>query len=179
MVIAYIRTYNFPAIILRLSNNYGPWQYPEKFIPVAIHKSLRDNKIPIYSKGLNRREWLHVSDCVKAIFLALKKAKLGEIYNISSGAEKRNIDVAKEILKILGKSDRLIRFVKDRPGHDYRYALNCSKISKLGWKPKVKFNQGLRKLIKWHIENNSWVESKTKYLKSYWKKVYKYKGLSN
>lgn len=173
LVKAYIRTYNFPAIILRPSNNYGPWQYPEKFIPVAIFKSFNNKKVPLYAKGLNKREWLYVSDCIDAVFLILKKARLGEIYNIGSGIEKKNIDVAKSILKALGKSEKLIEFVKDRPGHDYRYALDCSKISKLGWHAKMDFNKGIRTVVNWHIENQSWVDRKTEFLRNYWQKVYK------
>jgi len=173
LVSSYIRTYDFPAIIVRPSNNYGPWQYPEKFIPVAIFKSSNDIKIPIYAKGLNKREWLYVSDCINAIFLIIKKAKSGQVYNLGSGIEKKNIDVAKAILKVLNKPSNLIVFVKDRPGHDYRYALDCSKINKLGWKSKVKFKEGIEKTIDWYENNQIWVKRKTTFLKDYWKKVYK------
>ncbi|MBP7089010.1 MAG: dTDP-glucose 4,6-dehydratase [Candidatus Omnitrophica bacterium] len=173
LVNSYIRTYDFPAIIVRPSNNYGPWQYPEKFIPVAIFKSSNDSKIPIYAKGLNKREWLYVSDCINAIFLIIKKAKLGQVYNLGSGIEKKNIDVATTILKVLNKPSNLIEFVKDRPGHDYRYALDCSKINKLGWKSKVKFKEGIEKTIGWYENNQIWVKRKTTFLKDYWEKVYK------
>jgi len=173
LVGAYVRTYGFPAVILRPSNNYGPWQYPEKFIPVAVFKALNDQKIPLYAKGLNKREWLHVSDCVQAVFLALNKAKPGQVYNIGSGIEKKNIEVAKTILKVLGKPEKLIQFVKDRPGHDYRYALDCSKINRLGWRSKVKFKEGIEKAIDWYENNQIWVKRKTTFLKDYWKKVYK------
>lgn len=149
LIKAYIRTYNFPALIVRPCNNYGPWQYPEKFIPVAICKVLKNEKIPVYAQGLNKREWLYVSDCTKAIALILKKGKIGEIYNVGSGVEKRNIDVAKSILKILGKPDSLIQFVKDRPGHDFRYALDSTKIHKLGWQPKRNFASGLEQTVYW------------------------------
>ena len=173
LVKAYIRTYNFPAIILRPSNNYGPWQYPEKFIPVAVFKSFNNKKIPLYAKGSNEREWLYVSDCIDAVFLVLKKARLGEIYNIGSGIEKKNIDVAKSILKVLGKSEKLIEFVKDRPGHDYRYALDSTKIIKLGWKPKIRFKEGIAETTSWNIKNQRWVKRKAGFLKEYWQKVYK------
>lgn len=152
LIRAYIRTYNFPAIIIRPCNNYGPWQYPEKFIPVIISKALQNKKVPVYAKGLNKREWLYVSDCAEAIALILEKGKIGEIYNVGSGVEKRNIDVVKNVLKILGKPENLIQFVKDRPGHDFRYALDSSKIHKLGWKPKDDFYQGLEKTVAWFRE---------------------------
>ena len=154
LIKAYIRTYKFPAMIIRPCNNYGPWQYPEKFIPVVICKALQNKKIPVYAQGLNRREWLYVADCVAAIALILEKGKIGEIYNVGSGVEKRNIDVARSILKMLGKSENLIQFVKDRPGHDFRYALDSPKIQKLGWKPRVDFYEGLRKTVKWFASNS-------------------------
>ncbi|MCD6093869.1 MAG: dTDP-glucose 4,6-dehydratase [Candidatus Omnitrophica bacterium] len=154
LIKAYIRTYKFPAMIIRPCNNYGPWQYPEKFIPVVICKALQNKKIPVYAQGLNKREWLYVADCVAAIALILEKGKIGEIYNVGSGVEKRNIDVARSILRMLGKSENLIQFVKDRPGHDFRYALDSPKIQKLGWKPKVDFYEGLRKTVKWFTSNS-------------------------
>jgi len=154
LIKAYIRTYKFPAMIIRPCNNYGPWQYPEKFIPVVICKALQNKKIPVYAQGLNKREWLYVADCVAAIALILEKGKIGEIYNVGSGVEKRNIDVARSILKMLGKSENLIQFVKDRPGHDFRYALDSPKIQKLGWKPRVDFYEGLRKTVKWFTSNS-------------------------
>jgi len=158
LIRSYIRTYGFPAIIVRPSNNYGPWQYPEKLIPLAIMKALRGQKIPVYSKGENIREWLYVSDCANAILLILEKGRTGEIYNVGSGQEKRNIDVVKRILKILGKPQGLIEFVKDRPGHDFRYSLNSSEIKKeLGWQAKVKFENGLENTVNWYLENESWI----------------------
>lgn len=148
LINAYIRTYNFPAIIVRPCNNYGKWQYPEKFIPVIITKALNDEKIPVYGKGENIREWLHISDCVRAIFAALEKGRLGEIYNVGSGQEMVNLDLVKKILDIMDKPHTLIEFVEDRLGHDYRYALDSSKINKLGFSRKVNFDQGLRNIIK-------------------------------
>ncbi len=153
---SYIRTYSFPGIIVRLSNNYGPWQYPEKLIPLAILKALKNKKIPLYAQGKNIREWLYVQDAVCAILEVLKKGKKGEIYNIGSNQEKQNITVIRDILRILNKKEELIQFVKDRPGHDIRYKLNSRKISKeTGWKPLVNFEQGLRDTVNWYIKHNT------------------------
>lgn len=173
LIKSYIRTYGFPAIIIRPCNNYGPWQYPEKLIPVVIFKALKGKKVPIYGKGQNVREWLYVSDCAEAIYTVLKKGKVGEIYNIGSGEEKINIEVARLVLDILGKPEGLIQFVEDRPGHDYRYSLDFSKISRLGWKPDTGFKKGISKTVYWYTQNFSWLESKVNYLHRYWKKVYK------
>ncbi|MFH0738952.1 MAG: dTDP-glucose 4,6-dehydratase [Candidatus Omnitrophota bacterium] len=174
LVRSYIRTYNFPAIIVRPSNNYGNWQYPEKLIPVIIYKALKNEKIPLYSKGLNVREWLYVDDCALAILKVVRKGKIGEIYNVGSGSERKNIEVVRRILDILDKPYSLIGFIQDRPGHDLRYSLNSSKIRKeLGWRPVVDFDNGLRETVEWYRDNISWLEEKVKYLKAYWKKVYK------
>ncbi len=173
LVKSYIRTYNFPAIIVRPSNNYGPWQYPEKLIPVVIYKAFHNLTIPVYAKGFNIREWLYVEDCAQAILTVLLKGTLGETYNIGSGCEERNIDVVNEILSIMKKPRTLIEFVKDRPGHDWRYSLNFSKIKKLGWKPKINFSEGIARTVLWNLENRAWLEDKVSYLRSYWKKVYK------
>lgn len=162
LIKSYIRTYNFPATIVRPCNNYGPWQYPEKFIPVVIYNAARNNKVPVYARGLNSREWLYVRDCAEAILLVLKSAKPGEIYNIGSGHEEKNIDIARKILDILGKPYSLIKFVPDRPGHDWRYALDSSKIRKLGWMPKTDFKTELKEAVNWHRENLGWLESKIK-----------------
>ena len=170
---AYFRTFGLPVITLRPSNNYGPWQYPEKLIPVVILKALNNKKIPVYGKGENIREWLYVSDCTEAILLIVKKGKPGEIYNIGSGFEKRNIDVVRTILRILNKPESLISFVKDRPGHDFRYSLNTDKIQKeIGWKAKTSFEQGIEKTVKWYLDNLDWVNRKLEYLRNYWKSVY-------
>jgi dTDP-glucose 4,6-dehydratase len=171
---AYHRTYGVPVITVRPSNNYGPWQYPEKLIPVVILKAVNNEKIPVYGAGQNIREWLFVSDCVDAIFRILEKGRAGEIYNIGSGEEKRNIEVVKTILKLLGKKEDLIKFVKDRLGHDYRYSLNSGKIRKeLGWKTKMPFAEGIEETVKWYIENMKWVRSKLQYLTKYWDRAYK------
>lgn len=168
---AYHRTYGIPVITVRPSNNYGPYQYPEKFIPVVILKALSNEKVPVYGKGENIREWLFVSDCIDAIFEILEKGRIGEIYNVGSGEEKRNIDVVKTVLKLLGKPEDLIEFIKDRPGHDFRYSLNSDKISgQIGWKSRIKFPEGIDRTVKWYMDNMKWVNSKLVYLDEYWKK---------
>lgn len=171
---AYYRTYGLPVITVRPSNNYGWWQYPEKLIPVVILKALNEEPIPVYGTGQNVREWLFVSDCAEAVFEIIDKGKIGEVYNVGSGEERKNIDVVKSILNILDKSEDLITFVQDRPGHDFRYSLNTEKIEReIGWEAKVKFEEGIEKTVKWYLENMEWVEKKLKYLKDYWEKVYR------
>jgi dTDP-glucose 4,6-dehydratase len=171
---AYIRTFGLPAIIVRPSNNYGPWQYPEKFIPVAIYKAMHNEKIPIYGKGVNVREWLYVSDCAEAIWHILEKGQVGQIYNVGSGSERKNIEVAQAILAILEKPSRLIEFVADRRGHDLRYSLDFGKIKdEIGWRPSINFETGLAKTVAWYRDNSKWLEKKAKFLKSYWKTIYK------
>ncbi len=179
LVKSYIRTYNIPAIIVRPSNNYGPWQYPEKFIPVVIYKALKNEKIPVYAQGQNVREWLYVSDCAHAIVTIMENGKLGEVYNIGSGIEKKNLDVVENILKKTKKPLDLIEFVKDRPGHDYRYRLNSLKIkNELHWNAKVDFENGIHQTIAWYEENMKWLGNKVTYLESYWKNIYKSNELS-
>jgi dTDP-glucose 4,6-dehydratase len=158
---AYHRTYGLPVITVRPSNNYGPWQYPEKLIPVVIMKALNNQKVPVYARGENVREWLFVSDCADAVFRVLEEGLAGEIYNIGSGEEKRNIEVVKTILRILEKPHDLIEFVQDRPGHDFRYSLNVKKMrEQLGWKAKVAFSEGIEKTVKWYVDNMEWARSK-------------------
>jgi dTDP-glucose 4,6-dehydratase len=158
---AYQRTYGLPVITVRPSNNYGPWQFPEKLIPVAVLNAFDNRKVPVYSRGENVREWLFVSDCADAVFEVMEKGTPGEVYNVGSGEEKRNIDVVKAILKILKKSEELIEFVKDRPGHDFRYSLNSVKIEKeIGWKRKTLFSEGIEETVKWYVDNMEWVRSK-------------------
>jgi dTDP-glucose 4,6-dehydratase len=156
LIKSYIRTYGLPAIIIRPSNNDGPWQYPEKFIPVAIRSVLREKKIPLYGKGLNVREWLYVSDCIAGILVVLEKGKTGEVYNLGSGIRQKNINLAKKLLDIMGKPHSLIGFVKDRPGHDLRYSLDSTKLRKLGWNPKTDLETGLLKTISWYKQNSAW-----------------------
>jgi len=162
LIRSYVRTYGFPAVIIRPCNNYGPWQYPEKLIPVIISNAMQDKKIPVYSKGLNVREWLYVSDCARAILLLMDKGKAGEIYNIGSGYYAKNINVVKIILKIKGKPHKLIQFVDDRLGHDFRYSLDYSKLRKLGWKPKIDLFSGLQDTVVWNLTNSKWLMSKNK-----------------
>ncbi|MCX5706508.1 MAG: dTDP-glucose 4,6-dehydratase [Candidatus Omnitrophica bacterium] len=158
LVQAYVRTYKFPAIIIRPCNNYGPWQYPEKLIPVAIASVLKGGKVPVYARGQNVREWLYVDDCAQGIMTIMNKGKIGQIYNLGSGAESKNINTVKLLLKNLGVSQNRYKFVKDRPGHDIRYSLNSSKIKKaLGWSPKVKFEEGIKLTINWYLQNKNWL----------------------
>jgi len=170
---AYHRSFGLPVITIRASNNYGPWQYPEKFVPVIILKALRDEKIPVYGDGTNVREWLYVTDCAEGIMAAIDRGKAGEIYNIGSKEEKQNIEVAKAILKLLGKGEELIEFVKDRPGHDFRYSLDTTKAKReLGWEAKSSFDEGIRKTVEWYVEHLKWAQDKVVYLNDYWKRVY-------
>jgi len=163
LIRAYVRTHKIPAIILRPANNYGPWQYPEKLIPLAVSKILENKNVPVYGKGINIREWLYVGDCVEGIFSVIRKGIAGEIYNIGSGDEKKNIYVVKQIIKIANKPEKLIKFVKDRPGHDIRYFLDSSKINKeLGWKKKICFSEGLRRTVEWCIVHRKWASDKKK-----------------
>jgi dTDP-glucose 4,6-dehydratase len=175
LVRAAIHTYRFPAIIVRPANNYGPWQYPEKFIPVIILKTLHGQKIPVYGQGKQIREWLFVGDCARAIHTIVKKGIIGEVYNIGSYFEKDNLTTAKTILKMLGKSEDNIQFVEDRLGHDFKYTVDCTKLKRLGWEPKVNFTDGMKHTISWYTDNVNWLEEKKKILQSYWNKVYKTK----
>lgn len=173
LIQAAARTYQFPAVIVRPSNNYGPWQYPEKFVPVIIFKALKNAKVPVYGKGAQIREWLHVTDCVNGIYHILRKGEIGGTYNIGSYFEQDNLTTARTILQILGKPGSLIRFVQDRPGHDFRYSVDCSKLRRLGWRSKIRFHRGMKDTVDWYIDHLDWMEKKLKFLQSYWKKVYK------
>jgi len=172
LIRAAINTYAFPAIIIRPANNYGPWQYPEKFIPVCVLKAIHQKKVPVYGRGEQIREWLHVSDCVRAIVCIMQKGRIGETYNIGSYFEQKNLLTVKAILRYLRKSEELIEFVKDRPGHDFRYSVNCAKLHQLGWRPRILFYKGLSETIQWYINHMDWTEKKRRFLESYWKKVY-------
>jgi dTDP-glucose 4,6-dehydratase len=163
LVQAYIRTNKFPAIIIRPSNNYGPWQYPEKLIPLAILRILRKQKVPVYGQGLNVREWLYVDDCVRGIMAIVRKGKIGRIYNLGSACESRNINTVKLLLKTLGVSQDRFEFVKDRLGHDIRYSLNSKKAAReLGWKPSIKLAEGLELTVGWSVTHQAWLKSKLK-----------------
>jgi dTDP-glucose 4,6-dehydratase len=161
LIKSYIRTYAMPAIIVRPSNNYGPWQYPEKLIPLSILKILRKGKIPVYARGENVREWLYVDDCAEGVLEILKRGKIGAIYNLGSGQERKNIEVVRSILRIMGAPLNLIQFVRDRPGHDLRYSLNSDKVHReVGWRPRRKFEDGLRQTVKWYVSHKAWLLSK-------------------
>lgn len=161
LVQSYIRTYDFPAIIIRPSNNYGPWQYPEKLIPLAILKVITGAKVPVYGKGKNIREWLYVEDCACGILAVMYKGKPGQVYNLGSSQEKRNIDTVKLLLKTLGVASDRFEFVKDRLGHDLRYSLDSGKLCrKLGWKPEVNLSCGLKYTVAWSLEHQDWLRSK-------------------
>lgn len=159
LVRAYHETYGLPVNITRCSNNYGPYQFPEKLIPLMIINALNDQPLPVYGDGLNVRDWLHVEDHCSAIDLVLHRGRNGEVYNIGGNNERTNIEVVKTILRYLNKPDSLITFVEDRLGHDRRYAIDATKIRKeLGWQPKYTFEEGLKKTIDWYLENRSWWE---------------------
>lgn len=157
LVRAYFSTHNLPITISNCSNNYGPYQYPEKLIPLFITNLIEGKKVPLYGKGLNIRDWLHTKDHSEAIDLILHKGKLGETYCIGGDCEMRNIDVTKIILKEMGFGDKMIEFVEDRKGHDFRYAIDFSKIKReLGWKPRIDFKEGIKRTIKWYKDNEGW-----------------------
>ena len=157
LVLAYHRTYGLPVTISRCSNNYGPYHFPEKLIPLMIINALHDKELPVYGDGANVRDWLYVEDHCSAIDLIIRHGNEGEVYNVGGHNEKSNLDVVKIILKALGKSEDLITFVKDRPGHDRRYAIDPTKIhSELGWLPQTKFEDGIAKTIKWYLANKDW-----------------------
>lgn len=158
---AYYVTHKVPVIVTHCSNNYGPYQFPEKVIPYFLFKLLKGEKVPVYGDGKNVRDWIHVRDHAKALDLLLHKGVAGEVYNIGSDNERSNIEITKMMLRVLGKDEGMIEFVKDRPGHDRRYAIDATKISGLGWKPdypKERFQEGLLETIKWYLGNKEWVE---------------------
>lgn len=159
LTMSYFRTYGVPVTISRCSNNYGPYQYPEKLIPLMIVRAVSNKTLPVYGNGLNVRNWLYVEDHCRAIDLIIHMGKVGEIYNIGGNTQMRNIDVVKLIIKLLNKSDNLITYVPDRNGHDLRYSISSNKIrNELGWTPTVDFASGLEYTVKWYLENSSWWE---------------------
>ena len=159
LVLAYHRTYGLPVTISRCSNNYGPYHFPEKLIPLMIANALNDKPLPVYGEGINVRDWLYVEDHCKAIDLIIHKGRVGEVYNVGGHNEMRNIDIVKLICKELGKPESLIKFVTDRKGHDMRYAIDPTKIhNELGWLPETKFEDGIKKTIDWYLNNHSWWE---------------------
>jgi dTDP-glucose 4,6-dehydratase len=160
IVRAYNETFGMPVNITRCSNNYGPYQFPEKLIPLMINNCLKEKDLPVYGDGMQVRDWLHVSDHCSAIDTVLHKGRDGEVYNIGGNNEKANISIVKLIIGTLGKSEDLIKYVKDRPGHDRRYAIDNTKITtELGWEPAYTFEQGMKETIQWYLENQSWLNS--------------------
>jgi len=159
LVRSFVKTYGFPAIITRASNNYGPYQFPEKFIPLMIANALEDKPLPIYGDGLQERDWLYVEDHCRALSTVLERGREGEVYNIGGGNTETNLAMVRRILRVLGKPESLIRPVADRPGHDRRYALDCSKISKeMLWSPRMNLEQGIQQTIAWYRSNGAWLQ---------------------
>lgn len=159
LVMAYHRTYGLPVTISRCSNNYGPYHFPEKLIPLMIINCLNNKPLPVYGDGLNVRDWLYVEDHCRAIDLIIHKGNVGDVYNVGGNNEKKNIDIVKLICKELGKSEELITYVSDRKGHDRRYAINSSKLQReLGWMPEIRFEEGIKKTINWYLDNRKWWE---------------------
>jgi dTDP-glucose 4,6-dehydratase len=159
LVRSYVRTYGLPAVITRASNNYGPYQFPEKFLPLIISNALEHKPLPIYGDGRQQRDWLHVDDHCRALLAVLERGRDGEVYNIGGGNVEQNLTLARRLLHITGKPETLLQFVADRPGHDRRYALNSSKIStELGWRPEVALDDGLRRTVEWYRANQSWLD---------------------
>jgi len=175
LVRAYFKTYGFPSIITRCSNNYGPYQFPEKLIPLLISNALENKELPIYGDGKNVRDWIYVIDHCDAIMKIMERGKAGEVYNIGGHQEKMNIEIAKTIVKLLNRSEDLIKFVKDRPGHDRRYAIDASKMEKeLGWKPKIDFDEGIKLTIDWYLNNPEWIRKvRNKEYMQYYERHYK------
>ncbi len=172
---SYMVTYDLPIIILRPSNNFGPYQYPEKFIPLFVTNALEDENLPLYGKGTNIRDWLYVEDNCRAIEIVMGNGKLGEVYNVGANNEVKNIDIAKRIVTLLKKPEDLIKFVSDRLGHDKRYALDCGKIHALGWKPEKIFEEALAFTIRWYQENSEWwrkIKEKSKDFQEFYAKYY-------
>lgn len=158
LVRAFVKTHRFPAVITRCSNNYGPYQFPEKLIPLMFSNAMENKSLPVYGNGLNVRDWIYVEDHCKAVSLVAEKGRIGEVYNVGGDAEMTNIDIVKTILKKLDKPDSLITYVKDRPGHDFRYAMDFSKINQeLGWTPSVTFEEGITKTLAWYLAQGEWL----------------------
>ncbi|KKN25124.1 hypothetical protein LCGC14_0887970 [marine sediment metagenome] len=176
MAYAYWVTYGLPIIILRPSNNFGPYQYPEKFIPLFVTNALEGKNLPLYGKGTNVRDWLYVEDNCRAIELVMRRGKVGEAYNVGANNEVQNITIAERIVDLLEKHKSLIKFVPDRLGHDKRYAVDCRKIHALGWKPEKEFDKALASTVRWYQENTDWwqkIKEKSKEFKSFYEEYYR------
>jgi dTDP-glucose 4,6-dehydratase len=174
LVRSYVRTYGFPAVITRSSNNYGPYQFPEKFLPLMISNAFDDKPLPIYGDGKQQRDWLHVEDNCRGVLAVLERGHIGEVYNIGGLDVEENLSIVRKVLHMIGKPESLLTPVKDRPGHDRRYALRCEKMEKdLGWKPVIPLDEGLRQTIEWYRKNTEWMAGVRggEYL-SYYEKYY-------
>ena len=174
LVLSYVRTYGFPGVITRSSNNYGPYQRPEKFVPLMISNALDDKPLPVYGDGKQQRDWLHVEDNCRGILAVLERGRTGEVYNIGGLDIEENLTIARTLLRLIGKPETLLSYVKDRPGHDRRYALRCDKMEReLGWKPAIPLGEGLRQTIDWYKANGKWMTGVRdgEYL-SYYEKYY-------
>jgi len=174
LVRSYVRTYKFPAVITRSSNNYGPYQFPEKFLPLMITNALSDKALPVYGDGRQQRDWLHVEDNCRGILSVLEKGKIGEVYNIGGLDLEENLTVVRRLLDLTGKPESLVSYVQDRPGHDRRYALNCIKIeTELGWRPTISLEDGLRRTIDWYKNHEQWLaDVRSREYLSYYEKYY-------
>jgi dTDP-glucose 4,6-dehydratase len=156
LALAYAKTFGVPLAVARSSNNYGPYQYPEKFIPLFVTNAIDGKPLPVYGDGRQVRDWLHVRDNCEALAIILEQGEVGTVYNVGGDCELENIDVTRRILKILGKSEDLITFVRDRPAHDRRYALTCERVKALGWRPRTPFAEGLEATVQWYVEREDW-----------------------
>jgi dTDP-glucose 4,6-dehydratase len=174
MTAAYVHTFGVPAVVTRSSNNYGPYQHPEKLIPLCVTNALEGRACPVYGDGMQVRDWLHVEDNCRGVRAALEKGRPGEVYNFGGGNERPNLETVRAILAVLGKPESLLTFVKDRPGHDRRYAIDCSKAKReLGWAPAVRFEEGLRATVEWYRRNDAWVARvKSGEYRAYYEKHY-------
>jgi dTDP-glucose 4,6-dehydratase len=178
LALAYHRTFKLDVVVTRCSNNYGSYQFPEKLIPLMIVNALHDQPLPVYGDGGNVRDWLHVEDHCQALVRALEEGKAGEVYNIGGGAERKNIEIVKAILGLLGKPETLIHFVQDRPGHDRRYAIDPAKTRReLGWTPAHTFEKGLAETVRWYVDNAAWWDHvRSGAYRSYYEKQYRARG---
>jgi dTDP-glucose 4,6-dehydratase len=180
IVRSYVRTYGFPALITRSSNNYGPYQFPEKFLPLLIANALDDKPLPIYGDGRQQRDWLHVEDNCRGILAVLERGRVGDVYNLGGSDIVENLTMARHLLRLMGKPESLLTYVKDRPGHDRRYALECEKAGReLGWKPIIHLDDGLRRTIQWYETNKDWLAGvRGGDYRTYYEKYYENRDLS-
>ena len=159
LALAYSRTFGLPVVVTRCSNNYGPYQFPEKLIPLMIANALRDLPLPVYGDGMNVRDWIHVEDHCRGLLAALERGEPGQVYNFGASSERHNLDIVRQVLALVGKGEALIQYVKDRPGHDRRYAIDASKATaQLGWSPRHRFEEALEATVRWYVEHRAWWE---------------------